>query len=209
MKFAVNFSILAETGNRDALDKYFCNRVNRWHYGIYLPRNSNREIWDIPDCVKKSELYVEATYPVGDYIVTVLDSYGNKINPMIDSYSVQGLTFEKVICRGSMMVFVMDSKNREVSIRKINVVEKNGQAILLRRRLFNKQLLPPEGKLAPQKFNLPRDNFLGMFWRVLIDACNKVNIDDLMLKNNGNPITARKVVTSGNGGEKVVIRMGI
>jgi hypothetical protein len=48
-----------------------------------------------------------------------------------------------------------------------------------------------------------------MFWRALVSACNKANIDILMLKNNGDPIQAKEVITIEHGRKKTVLKMGI
>jgi hypothetical protein len=201
MKFDVTFKALAETKDKNLLENSDCRRVNRWYCGVYLTPKSKPEVWGIPDSVKQEELYIEATYPVrDDYVVTILDSYGNRIKPMVSRDVVSGLTFESIVSRGSMMVFVMDIKNRETTIRKINIVEKNGRAILIRRRLFQNKVLLSEDRFQPSSVGLPRDNFLNMFWWVLVDACNKANVDNLLLKPG---------VAHENGKKKVVLSAGV
>jgi hypothetical protein len=209
MRFNVEFDVLARTEDKDLLEKIYCRKLDRFFYGVYLPRKPNCEVWDIP-CVSMTDLYVEATYPVkDDYVVIVLNSFGRRIYPMVDRNSVSGLTIEKIVCRGSMMVFVMETNTGEVSIRKINVIEKNGEAVLLRKRLFHKKVPSFMDRFMPKSAGLPRDSFLSMFWLILVDTCNQANIDNLMLKNNGNPVSAKVINVTEKGRQKVVLKFGV
>lgn len=209
MKFEVNFRVVAKTQDKKVLNENDCRIISRWYYGVYLPKMPGIEMWEIPDYARGKDLYIEATYPVDDNIVVVLDCFGNKIEPMVSRGSVPSLSSESVVCRGSMMVFLMDVESRTVSIRKINVVEKDGSAVILRKRLLHKRVeVSEDGRFLPRSIDIPRDSFLSMFWRVLVDACNKVNVDNLMLGHNGNQVSARTVVVGKNGKTKTVLRMG-
>lgn len=211
MKFEVKFEVVAKTQNTKVLNERKCRAINRWYFGVYLPRKPSGEMWEIPDYAKGKDLYIEATYPVDDNIITVaLDSFGNRIDPIVSRDSVSNLSFENIVCRGSMMVFLMNVEARTVSIRKINVVEKNGSAVLLRKRLFqNRVEVSENNRFLPRSVGIPGDNFLNMFWPVLLEACNRVNVDNLMLKENGDSIQTRKTVVMEKGKKTTVLRMGV
>lgn len=210
MKFAT-LNVLAKTNNREMLESFDCSQVNRFYFGVYLLRTKNHEIWDLPESVKDSDLYLEASYPVSDdYVVVALNSYGDKINPIVDRDSVSGLVIERIISRGGMRILVLDRKSRTASIRKVNAVERNGKVILIRRRPFHEVIpLSSEGNLMLKGIKFPEDNVLSGFWPVLVRTCNQANIDNLMLKNNGYSVSGKRVVSSEKGRQKVVLKFGV
>lgn len=205
--FDVKYKILA-VARGDILDEVPNRMLSRWQYGIYLTEKPNCEdTWDIRDEVKKSELYIEVTYPVASNIkVTVLDCLGNKIKPIVDRDSIPGLVYESVICRGSLLIFAMNTDDGSVSGRKINVVEENGCAVLRRKRILHKKARrSPSGDFLPYSVSILKNSFSKVFGRTLIDTCNDANIDNLMLKHNGDPIEAKRAIVEANGKNRVVL----
>ena len=209
--FDVKYKILA-VARGDILDEVLNRMLSRWQYGIYLTEKPNcDDVWDILDEVKNSELYIEVTYPVANNVkVTVLDCSGNKIKPIVDRDSISGLAYESVICRGSLLIFAMNTDDGSVSGRKINIVTVNGQAVLKRKRILHKKARRSlGGDFLPDSVSLPKNSFSKVFGQTLIDTCNDANVDNLLLKYNGDPVQAKHAVVRENGKKRVVLQMGV
>jgi hypothetical protein len=153
----LHFEVLAEA-REFFLDSSY-TQIDRWKCGIHLARKEDGSGWVNHEQIKDNDLYVKITYPsLFNPTIKVVNTYG------YDAWECDTANSEvkAVIMRWSGFVFIFDINTQVFSVRKINVIPRGSEVLVIDREIFMKKVpLSSAGNFLVKNLDIPTDSFLN------------------------------------------------